>query len=132
MFGCVQYTRVGDEQLKETKQTTITVKNSEKKYYQLNHGFNNSTIVQIITPNEKACNFMKANTLEDMKPFCVCTEVSASNTLPYRATIRNKTHGFVVDLEAKNLLECTAIVDGVLNTKEGKASLELVSECKKK
>ena len=110
MFGCVQYTRVGDEQIKEAKQTTTTTtKNGEKKYFQYRHPLSSTIGLQIVAANENGCKSILANMKEHDKPHSYCTDNSASELLPYRMTVRNKPYNFILDLETKTMSECSVL-----------------------
>jgi len=92
---------------------------------------------QLTFPNEKGCQFMivsakKENNAESifLLKLMSCSNTSASQNLPYRATIRNKVYGFLIDVEVITLKECEAFIGSFMES--SKEDLEIVSACKEK
>ena len=63
---------------------------------------------------------------ELLKDLFTCSDVSISPSLPYRATIRDKTYGHLIDVESRAMSDCVDFVDGLTNV------TIVVSPCKKK
>ena len=119
--------------------------NSTGKYFQIRHPVNEVVGIQLTFLNEKACQDMKAiaayerkkenseeskNLEKSFSRLVSCSNASASQSLPYRATIRNKVYGFLLDIETISLQECITFLDQMIT--EGKEALEIVSACKAK
>lgn len=105
-------------------------------YYQVRHPLSGGVAFQMSMPTAQACRWMMARTradkdMKEMAEFFSCASTSASLALPTRAIIKNKVHGFMLELEAISLSECKAFVNGMLKA-ENRETLELVADCKQK
>jgi hypothetical protein len=103
------------------------------RYLQAKHPVSGVPALQIALPNQEGCASMLAvMRQQDPNNYLIslwsCSANSASASLPTRATVRNKTYAFLLDVEAISMQECKESVDGMMNSK-GKDNLEVVSAC---
>ena len=106
---------------------------SAGRHLQFKHPVSGVVGVQMTFPTSEGCAGMiqyvrwKPESKE-MLPFIACVGTTISPPLPARATVRNKTYAFLLDIEAITLAECKAFVDGMMNS-EGKENLEVAAAC---
>ena len=100
---------------------------------QIKHPVSGVVGLQMTFPSPEGCAGMLSTVrwkseFKEMLPFFACVSMTASSSLPARATVRNKTYAFLIDIEAVSLSECKAFVDGMMNS-EGKENLEVAAPC---
>lgn len=102
------------------------------RYMQMKHPATDAVVVQMTVPNPDACAFMLKSVPKNdvMSRLMSCRGESASATLPIRATVRNIPYGFLVDVDAVSIEECSATVDAMV--KSGAPNLEIVAPCARK
>ena len=103
------------------------------RYLQVKHPVSSVVAFQMAFPSPESCVGMLAalrykSESKEMLPFFACVGTTASSTLPARATLRNKTYAFVVDVETVSVNECKSFVEGMLKS-DGKENLEVVAPC---
>ncbi|CAN7467199.1 hypothetical protein LJR175_003113 [Variovorax sp. LjRoot175] len=106
------------------------------RYLQVRNPMNGVVSAQFTFPTADGCAFilklwLKSDDGKDFHKFSACTESTASQALPFRATLRNKAAGFLYDLETASLTECTEGLSGMLKG-SNRENLEVVASCKSK
>lgn len=103
---------------------------STGRYLQFKHPVSGVVGLQITFPTPEGCAGMLSTVRsnKEMLPYIACASAPTSPVLPARATVRNKTYVFLVDIEAVSLSECKSFVDSIMNS-EGKENLELAAPC---
>jgi hypothetical protein len=92
---------------------------------------------QFTLPTADGCAFIlrawikSDEAAKELHRFWACTESTASQALPFRATLRNKAAGFLYDLETASLTECTEGLNGMLKG-SNRENVEVVASCKSK
>ncbi|MDP1989978.1 MAG: hypothetical protein Q8K00_03065 [Syntrophales bacterium] len=117
---------------------------STVKYLQFRHPVNDVVYMQIILPNEKACQNTKGTMVfgignkygeESIKSFLnnsSCSDAATSQSLPYQATLRDKVFDYLLDIEFSGPRVCTQILDEMKQQDGSKESFEILSSCAKK
>ena len=110
----------------------VTAPKPSDRYFQIKHFVSGVVSYQVALPSSEACNVMLRSIdynlkTKGMKAHYVCSSTSASATLPFRATVRNKVYSFTFDVEAINLRWCNLAFEGWND--EVKENLEVVSPC---
>jgi hypothetical protein len=106
------------------------------RYLQVRHPMNGVVSAQFTFPTADGCAFvlkifLKSEEGKDFHKFSTCTESTASQALPFRATMRNKAVGFLYDLETLSLADCTQGVSDMLKGSNSE-NVEVVASCKSK
>lgn len=106
---------------------------STGRFLQINHPATGLVGVQFTTPNTDFCRSMLAMykytpETKEMAKSSSCSKISASDVLPVRATIRNISQNFYLDVETRSVPECKGLIEEIMDNKY-KENLEIVSEC---
>lgn len=110
---------------------TPYISSTTGRYMHIRNPFNDNVTYQITFPTSDGCKYMLAGMGDkmdkDVLKYVSCTSSSVSQSLPYRATVRNKVVDFIFDAETKTLEECNANVASL-----EKGGGEIISQCKLK
>jgi len=109
---------------------------SAGRYMQQAHPLTGDVFAQWTWPTGAGCAAMTkeiaraALKAKDREPAqeITCSEASASNFLPVRATLRDKANNYLWDVETKYMLACAH----VLQAFAADANVEVVSDCRLK
>ncbi len=116
--------------------------NTSGRYLQLRDAGSNIVYMQMTLPNSASCvrelfSFRHAFSRElnkqesdELDESATCSSVSASQDLRYRATLRVKQRGYLIDIENLSLFECTEVVNELMDN--ASEVFEVAVPCKEK
>ncbi len=118
--------------------------NTSGRYLQFRDAGSNIVVMQMTLPNSASCvaelfairyaisRELDKQESDELDESATCSSVSVSQDLRYRATLRVKQRGYLIDFETLSLWECTAGVNGVMDMDNASEMFEVAVPCKEK